>query len=61
MPDLQLAFVQTTTIAAGGAIERDSGMVKVVQATLGTEYRLIHASEIAGVAHLIPFDPDSTM
>jgi len=60
MPDLQLAFVQTTTIGAGGAIERASGMVKVVQATPGTEYRLVHASEIDGVAHLIPFDPDST-
>ena len=29
MPDLQLAFVQTTTMAAGGAIERASGMVKL--------------------------------
>jgi len=38
MPDLQLAFVQTTTMAAGGAVERASGMVKVVQATPGTEY-----------------------
>jgi len=60
MPDLQLAFVQTTTIAAGGAVERASGMVKVVQATPGTEYRLVHASENDGAAHLIPFDPDST-
>ena len=60
MPDLQLAFVQTTTMAAGGAVERASGMVKVVQATPETEYRLIHASEIDGAAHLIPFDPDST-
>jgi len=38
MLDLQLAFVQTTTMAAGGAIERASRMVKVVQATPGTEY-----------------------
>ena len=60
MPDLQLAFVQTTTMAAGGAVERASGMVKVVRATLGTEYRLVHASQINGAAHLIPFDPDST-
>jgi len=59
MSDLQLAFVQTTTIAAGGAIERASGMEKVVQATPGTECQLVHASEIDGVAHLIPFDPDS--
>jgi len=59
MPDLQLAFVQTTTMAAGGAAERASGMVKVVQATPGTEYRLVYASEINGAVHLIPFDPDS--
>ena len=59
MPDLQLAFVQTMTMAAGGAVKRASGMVKVVQATPGTEYQLIHASQIDGVAHLIPFDPES--
>jgi len=58
MLDLQLVFVQTTTIAAGGTVERASSMVKVVQATPGTEYRLIHASEIDGAGHLIPFDPD---
>jgi len=61
IPDLQLAFVQITTIATGGAVERASGMAKVVQATPGTEYRLLHASEIDGAAHLIPFDPDSTI
>jgi len=60
MPDLQLAFVQTTTMAARGAVERASGMVKVVQAMPGTEYQLIHASEIDGAAHLLPFDPDSS-
>jgi len=60
MLDLQLAFVQTTTMAAGGAIERASGMVKLVQAMPGTEYRLVYASEIDGAAHLLPFDPDST-
>jgi len=38
MPDLQLAFVQTMTMAAGAAVERASGMVKVVQATPETEY-----------------------
>jgi len=59
MLDLQLAFVQTTTMAAGGAVERASGMVKVVQATPGTEYRLVHAYKIDGAAHLIPFDPES--
>jgi len=59
MPDLQLAFVQTTTMAAGGAVERASGMVKVMQATPGTEYRLVYASKIDGEAYLIPFDPDS--
>ena len=26
----------------------------------GAEYRLVHASQIDGAAHLIPFDPDST-
>ena len=60
MPDLQLAFVQTTNMVAGGAVERFSGMVKVARAAPGTEYRLVHASQIDGAAHLIPFDPDNT-
>jgi len=60
MPDLQLAFVQTTTMAARGAVETASGMVKVVQAMPGTEYQLVHASEIDGAVHLLPFDPDSS-
>jgi len=59
MPDLQLAFVQTTTIAGGGAMERASGMVTVMQAIPGTEYRLIHAFQIDGAAHLLPFDSNS--
>jgi hypothetical protein len=58
MPDLQLAFVQTTNMVARGAVERVSGMVKVARATPETEYRLVHASQIDGAAHLIPFEPD---
>ena len=42
-----------------GTVERASRMVKVVQEIPGTEYRLVHASQIDGATHLIPFDPDS--
>jgi hypothetical protein len=59
MPDLQLAFVQITNMVARGAVERVSGMVKVARATPETEYRLVHASQIDGAAHLIPFEPDN--
>jgi len=40
-------------------MERASRMVKVMQAIPGTEYRLIHAFQIDGAAHLMPFDPNS--
>jgi hypothetical protein len=58
MPDLQLAFVQTTNAIAGGDVEEASGMVKVVRPAPEMEYRVIHVSQIDGAAHLIPFKPD---
>jgi hypothetical protein len=45
-------------VAAGGVVERVSGMVKVVRPAPEMEYRVIHVSQIDGAAHLIPFDPD---
>jgi len=45
---------------SGGCYRKGFRNGEVIQAITGTEYRLIHASQIDGAVHLIRFDSDST-